>query len=422
MLGTSGDGRYRVLDEEATARALLHYGWPYEMAAGGDRAEAAAGKAAEAIGRWSIGDLAARVEGGRRYFDFCEVLNVMVREGLAGDPAYGNGPVDTFRRAARELSEASGEVFEVRLSREFAIPEDAAGRPARLRIPLPLDLEVGGGSVELIEPDPEAAEVVRGANRLEVRLPSASGRVEVAAVVRFVPEASEVRVDPKALEDWDRGSPDHELYTRRSEGIIRVTGAVERLAESLASRSGASHPWEAIRSFWRFFFERMTLGAIHHDEIDDRDPLGWLIELGWFDCYTGSALLVGLCRARGIPARLVNGFTLYSAIPSNHYWAEVRLPPYGWIPLDLASWALAGGDAGREEWGDWYLGRIDARMTYQRLPREIVGPTGVRFPASWYALPSVCEGGMETAYHRLEGGRLLYRDRLQVRHGAAASG
>ena len=56
-------------------------------------------------------------------------------------------------------------------------------------------------------------------------------------------------------------------------------------------------------------------------------------------------------------------------------------------------------------------------MTYQRFPRQILGPPGVRFPRAWYSLPAVRDGGLETIYLERDTGELLYRDWIKVRRG-----
>jgi transglutaminase-like putative cysteine protease len=159
----------------------------------------------------------------------------------------------------------------------------------------------------------------------------------------------------------------------------------------------------------------MSSGRVHHDELDASDPLGSIVARGWFDCLAGSSLLAGLCRAKGIPSRVVNGVTLYADIPANHYWTEVLLPPFGWVPFDLAGWDLAAGRLEDRRWTERYFGRVDPRMVYQRFPRQISGLSGVAFPASWYSLPAVREDGLETSYFALETSDLLYRDWIRVR-------
>lgn len=54
-------------------------------------------------------------------------------------------------------------------------------------------------------------------------------------------------------------------------------------------------------------------------------------------CSDAVALFITLCRAAGIPTRYVGGiFCLEDkdAITQSHSWAEIYLPPYGWVPVD----------------------------------------------------------------------------------------
>lgn len=63
------------------------------------------------------------------------------------------------------------------------------------------------------------------------------------------------------------------------------------------------------------------------------------------DCSEYSALFVAMCRAKGIPARVVTGYAVVvSDTLPKHAWAEVYLRNYGWVPFD-PTW----GDV-EEEW------------------------------------------------------------------------
>lgn len=77
----------------------------------------------------------------------------------------------------------------------------------------------------------------------------------------------------------------------------------------------------------------------------------WAIDNGKGDCSEYSDLFVALCRAKGIPARVIEGF-LITPTPDGdspkHAWTEVYIDPGrgavpGWVPFDLyhteARWA-----------------------------------------------------------------------------------
>ncbi len=54
------------------------------------------------------------------------------------------------------------------------------------------------------------------------------------------------------------------------------------------------------------------------------------------DCGQYSTLFVAMCRYAQIPARLVSGFHLSDDDQWHyHMWAEVFIPHYGWVPVDL---------------------------------------------------------------------------------------
>lgn len=61
-------------------------------------------------------------------------------------------------------------------------------------------------------------------------------------------------------------------------------------------------------------------------------------------CTDYSILYAALCRASGIPATIVQGIPVYSILNEpgqeleyGHSWVEIKLPGYGWIPIDITS-------------------------------------------------------------------------------------
>ncbi len=61
-------------------------------------------------------------------------------------------------------------------------------------------------------------------------------------------------------------------------------------------------------------------------------------------CTDYSVLYTALCRAAGIPAMIVQGIPVFSILNEpgkelsyGHAWVEIKLPGYGWIPVDVTS-------------------------------------------------------------------------------------
>jgi hypothetical protein len=141
-------------------------------------------------------------------------------------------------------------------------------------------------------------------------------------------------------------------------------------------------------------------------------PCDWVLDSGWYDCQLGAALLAALCRARGIPARIVGGHFLFPLFPTKHFWAEVWIDWCGWLPFDLVSWQLSA--AGRDrEWRNHFAARIDYRMATQCLPLQFTGSMSVRLPAAWHILQFWKDGELEIPMLKLDGA-LLFSDRIRV--------
>lgn len=151
-------------------------------------------------------------------------------------------------------------------------------------------------------------------------------------------------------------------------------------------------------------------GMVHYDQVNADAPGDWVLNAGWYDCQLGSALFASMCRAQGIPARILSGHMLYRLAPGFHYWAEVWIDELGWTPFDLLTWDLSKG--GRDlAWRNCFVGKIDYRMVTQCFPLAFTGPMSVRFPPAWHLINAPFDGGMEINFTELDG-KLIYCDRV----------
>jgi hypothetical protein len=395
---------------------LLLAGWVFEVNEG-RRVEAEA-KTTEALNGWIDRGLGySQDSDGRRYFDPVEVVNFLKWSGVAGhDRFWADHFVQTGRRLVEDLrgarvgsdaAHAYGPArFRMSLRRDFELQGVPEGAKLRLRAPLPIS---GHGVRDLdvspVVPAELHADVSARDERLEVKLAAPAWRpITIGAALAFTATAG--------AGGPDRLTPDQaDLYLRKSEWPIGVTPRIEALAASLCAESQS--PMDAVRAFWAYMIDELMYGMVRYSDAPQSGVGDWVLDTGWYDCQVGSALLASLCRARGIPARMVSGHFLYPLAPTHHYWVEVWIEGRGWLPFDFFSWELS--EAGQDPaWRDIFAGSIDYRAVSQCFPLAFTGPMSARFPAAWQMVVSGTRSGIEIAYLDITDGSLIYCERVEV--------
>lgn len=76
------------------------------------------------------------------------------------------------------------------------------------------------------------------------------------------------------------------------------------------------------------------------------------------DCGVMALLFITLCRVSGVGARWQSGLTMEPTGAGQHDWAEVFLPEFGWIPVDV-SYGVGAHRYGAEERRRFYFGNLD---------------------------------------------------------------
>jgi len=409
-LGIQADVRYRTIPETQIVEVLMLAGWAYEA-----DTRLAGESCKKALLTWTeLGLGSARAPNGERLFDPVEVLNFLKRACLDGrDDFWARTYVPTGRRLVSDLSDVDparlgpdgARRFRVDFTRTFNLRSFPTGKNLRLRMPLPLT----GDSLKDLSITPSSA--VRRGGQYNVRPGSMELRmvtcgepeVDLGATLSFT--ALPQRPCPASV----LADPERTLYLNDREGLIVVTERIRALAQSLAGRGAPA--LEAVRAFWDYINGNLNCGALHYDQIDLAAPCDWVLDSGWFDCRMGSSLFVALCRAHGIPARLIGGHMLHM-IPTNHYWAEAWIDDRGWTPFDFLSWDLSQG--GRDPaWRDHYFGLLDYRLITERLPRDFTGALGVPIPPAWCILQRQRPGGVEISFLSITG-EPVYIDTIRV--------
>jgi transglutaminase-like putative cysteine protease len=410
------NARYRTIPESKIIDVLLFVSWAIEVDAGDcDFARIATSHALEL---WITKGLGYQFDSdGTRLFDPAEVINYMKWLGVTGqDRHWQDHFVKTHRAFVAEFlpEEIESGVsdnypptrFSMKLRRSFDLQHFAESASVRLRAPLPL----AGAYLEDLEITPvilggSQSDVVIREQCLETRL-----KVPAERAITIGGDFIFTAINPTRLAEA-LTPREHELYLRKSEGLIQVTPNIEYVASALAKDCASTQ--QSVEAFWSYMVDTLFSGIIHYSDLPANAPGEWVLDNGWYDCQLGAALLVSLCRARGIPARIVSGHLLYRVQPISHYWAEVWFNEIGWRPFDLICWDLstAGQDQG---WRNLFAGQIDYRAVTQCFPLAFTGPMSVRFSEAWHMIQVGAPQGVDIAFTDVADGSLIFRDKVLV--------
>lgn len=183
----------------------------------------------------------------------------------------------------------------------------------------------------------------------------------------------------RPLTDADRRAFASEL--RRDEKHMEVSAKIQSLADRLAGDE--TNPVLLAQRF----FEHVIEVSDHYSKFGPTPKglcLGSAEEClaGSGDCCTDQhALFIALCRARGIPCRLIYGSRLRpdnagkDFDPGYRCWPNFFAPGLGWVPLDISS-ADTAGDRAME----WFGGLDENRLEwaegrdFELEPRSAVRP------------------------------------------------
>ncbi|MBU0595482.1 transglutaminase-like domain-containing protein [Candidatus Bipolaricaulota bacterium] len=163
---------------------------------------------------------------------------------------------------------------------------------------------------------------------------------------------------------------DIERYLRSEDFIESSDAQIVAVADSLAA--GRSGPCETVEAIYDYVITNITYAGYL------ADPQGALscLRNRQGDCTEFSCLMTALCRAAGIPARMIEGVT-NEAGDEVHSWMEAYLPGHGWVPFD-PTWGRHPGD--REK----YLAAVTADHIPLVIGIGLDAFDGFSYWAYWY--------------------------------------
>lgn len=323
--------------------------------------------------------------------------NAVIAAGLSGTNGFWRERcVETGRALARELWDGADPAdllprrFRVSIHRRFAAP---TGR--RVRLPRPIeDAALGELSIRVDASD--GATVRIGEAAIDVSPVRSAEPCELAAEYMFVARGGGSGTEPPPGPEID--------WRAEREGVIDACG----LSGDALAIAGEGDAETRARRLFDHLMPRVRIGMLDWQAV--ADPAS---SEGWMDCRTAAARFVSLCRAGGLPARLVGGYLLWAA-PAEHYWAEVWTgAARGWTPFDFLAWDLSGAGAD-SAWRSVYAGALDYRMKTQIFPRKFTGASGADLSRGWHRVFEPVPRGVRTAYLDPEDGRELMTETVSV--------
>lgn len=130
----------------------------------------------------------------------------------------------------------------------------------------------------------------------------------------------------------------------------------------LAKRAQGTDPESVARGLLRVVIDTMETGKFRPENLGAagavRERKG--------DCTDFADLFIALCRARGIPARFCEGYTIpYGNMPQ-HDWCEIWLARRGWVTMD--PFRVESGDGTFSRLRNQYV-----KLTNRRVDADISG-------------------------------------------------
>jgi hypothetical protein len=151
----------------------------------------------------------------------------------------------------------------------------------------------------------------------------------------FAGEEVNADVDPSKVEPYDEDTAEYRRYTC-SEPWVEITDGIRARAAEIVGDE--TNPYLKAKMIFDWVVNNIRY---EFPDLDSRGAAKTFPRRSG-DCGEFSALFCALCRAEGIPARTI---TAKWVTGGGHQWAEVLIPPYGWVPADtsVAQMFVPGG-------------------------------------------------------------------------------
>jgi transglutaminase-like putative cysteine protease len=253
---------------------------------------------------------------------------------------------------------------------------------------------------------------------LEIPLAEIKSDLAIGARFRFTHYEERFRVDPDDLGAYDKGSSLYKRYTAPGKNIA-LTPAIRAEAKKLAG--GEKNPYKIAKKFFDHIVWDLDYSFTPHAALIALNipESVYVHEHGYGDCGAQSMYFAALCRAVGIPARASGGMQLFpinQAGCGDHFWAQIYLPNYGWVPVDtsagqLGKYMASLSDKQKRDFADYFFGSMEP---FRYLIQVDVDLPFIPKPDEPLFFPMVLQEPTATCAEMDESAGLLFADNWKI--------
>jgi len=167
----------------------------------------------------------------------------------------------------------------------------------------------------------------------EIPLETLRTDLKIEVQVKFTCYQQQFTIDPSLVTDYEKDSDLYRTFTRSYANTL-ITPEIQKKADTIIE--GITHPYFAAQKIYSTVINTIDYSFIPHLTLAElKQPESVYVHThSYGDCGAQSLYFSALCRAAGIPARTTGGWQLVPGLEGPHFWSEIYLPPYGWVPVD----------------------------------------------------------------------------------------
>lgn len=249
----------------------------------------------------------------------------------------------------------------LRVTQSIKVKADAvpAGETVRAWIPYPRAIAGQQDNIRWLSSVPAGAQVAPEATLQRTayleRKAVAGTPTEFSVSYELTVHARHIAIDPDKVLPTPADPALAPFLAERAPHVV-FTPALREFSRKVLGNE--TDPYQITRKLFAAVDRIPWGGAREYSTISNISD--YALHAGHADCGQQTLLLIALLRMNGVPARWQSGM-VYSddavGYSNLHDWGAVYLAPYGWVPMDVTTGALASDVPALR---DFYLGGLDA--------------------------------------------------------------